>query len=77
MPSLLRLKTFSSRSQTRSSAHPAVSSQHATKVGRKWPDGSRDEDLIGSTYLELGEDGKSDQSYVMSTIAPTAVKEAK
>ncbi|MCJ1422915.1 hypothetical protein MMC29_000795 [Sticta canariensis] len=67
-PSLLRLHTHTARSKERSSAHPAASSQHPIKAGRKWPGaGSRDEELIGANYLELGEDGKSDQSYVMST----------
>lgn len=73
-PSLLRLNTFSGRSKERSTCHPAASSQHPSKTGRKWPGGSRDEELIGSNYLELGEDGKSDQSYVMSSMV---VKEGK
>lgn len=74
-PSVLRLRTFSSgRSKDRSTAHPAASSLHPTKTARKWPGGSRDEELIGSTYLELGEDGKSDQSYTLSTLP---VKEGK
>lgn len=77
MPGLLRLKSYAGRSKDRSTAHPAATTQHTTKIGRKWPDGSRDEGLIGSTYLELGEDGKSDQSYVMSPMASAAVKEGK
>lgn len=68
MPSILRLGTFTSRSKERGSTHPTAVSQHPSKTGRKWPGGSRDEELIGSNYLEIGEDGKSDQSYVMSTM---------
>ncbi|MCJ1424962.1 hypothetical protein MMC29_002850 [Sticta canariensis] len=73
-PSVLRLNTFSNKSKDRSSAHPVASTQFPNKTGRKWPDGSRDEELIGANYLELGEDGKSDQSYVMSSMA---IKEGK
>ena len=76
-PSVLRLTRFPG-TKDRTSAHPAASSQHLNKAGRKWPGGSRDEELIGSTYLELGEDGKSDQGYVMSPMAsPMEVKEKK
>lgn len=67
MPNALRLNSFAANTNQRSNK-PAPSSLHPSKAGRKWPNGSLGEELIGSNYLELGEDGKSDQSYVMAAM---------
>lgn len=40
------------------------------KSERRWENGSHEESLVGGTYIELGEDGKSDQSYAMTNLAP-------
>ena len=67
MPKVLRHTSFATNTKTRRT-NPTTSGLHPNKAARKWPDGSRDEELIGFNYLELGEDGKSDQSYVMQAI---------
>lgn len=72
-PFILRLQ-----SSSRSAAQPSQtnkrsglqhsSSRHLSKAGRKWPTESGAGQLTSSAYLELGEDGKSDQSYAMTAV---------
>lgn len=70
-PSLLKLGSWShpsfSRSTKRSKATHS-SSHHPIKSDRKWATESRDEQLTNAAYLELGADGKNDQSYGMTAI---------
>lgn len=71
MPSLLRLSSWSQQSFSRSTKRSKAthsSSHHPIKSDRKWATESRDERLTNAAYLELGADGKSDQSYGMSAI---------
>lgn len=58
-----------SRSNLRSKPN-ASSAHHHNKLDRKWATGtgSGDEELTRAAYVELGEDGKSDQSYAMTGI---------
>lgn len=70
-PSLLQLGTWSKPSFNRSTKRSKAahsSSHHLIKSDRKWATESRDEQLTNAAYLELGADGKSDQSYGMMTI---------
>lgn len=62
------MPSLSARNKQRSS-HPAAFSPHPIKAGWKWRGESREEELIGSNYLQLGENGKSDQIYAMSAMA--------
>ncbi|MCJ1268724.1 hypothetical protein MMC22_008612 [Lobaria immixta] len=72
-PAVLRLVSShpvggaTSQSQKRSiNAHS--SSRHLSKPGRSRPIDSGEEELTHAAYLELGEDGKSDQSYGMTAV---------
>lgn len=58
---------ITSESHKRSIINPHSSRLHS-KPGRKWPVDSNEEQLTGAVYLELGEDGKSDQSYAMTAV---------
>lgn len=67
MPKVLRYPSFATNSKPRRT-NPKTSGLHPNKAERKWPDRFGDEELIGSNSLGLGEDGKSDQSYVVQAI---------
>ncbi|MCJ1425996.1 hypothetical protein MMC29_003898 [Sticta canariensis] len=67
LPTRFRLTNFASESNNHSA--PAASlTAHPNKSGRKWASGYRNEELLAASYLELGEDGKSDQSYTMTVL---------
>ena len=82
MPSVLRLGSYATSrrnssyaaNRNNSSTHPALSTLDTKMWGQKWRIGSRDEDLIDSTYLEFGEVGTSDQSHVMGAMPVRGVK---
>lgn len=71
-PSLLRLSSISrgpySQSNRRSNRIPTISHPTHNKADRIRPTDSCDEELAGAGYHELDEDGKSSQSYAMTTV---------
>lgn len=78
-PSILNLRTSSrddagngSSSKRSKSMQISAHHHHSSKVGRKHNGDSHEEDLVRHAghpgYLELGEDGKSDQNIPMNAI---------
>lgn len=72
-PSIFKLSSFShaepySQSGKRTTGMPSIIQPSHKKVDRTRPTDSCDEELAGAAYHELDEDGKSNQSYAMTTV---------
>ncbi|MCJ1424585.1 hypothetical protein MMC29_002473 [Sticta canariensis] len=64
-----RLRLDTSASKFKNHSAPAASSTvHPNKARRNWASGYRNEEFLASSYLVLGEDGKSDQSFTMTVL---------
>ena len=73
MPSVMRYASSKKtsgryRSSNKRSKANHSSVHHPIKMDKKWATESGDQQLTRAAYVELGEDGKSDQNYAMNGI---------